>query len=112
MIVTARWAEARARHPLLAGLGEVHHGIATCPEGANALAQPGLELGGRAVVGKREARLRRLEPCELGTKHFEAGFDQPLGLGEWHLRLVHMTVTVWHHLVEVDRKSTRLNSSH
>src|SRR6266511_1202738 len=99
MIVAAPGAEAGARHPLLAELREWHHGIATGPEGANALAQPALELGSRAVVRKRKGRLRRLEPCELGTKHIEARLDQPLGLGERHLRLVHVAVPVWHHVV-------------
>src|SRR6266508_4913763 len=99
MIVAAPGAEAGARHPLLAGLRERDHGIATSPEGANALAQPGLDLGGRAVVGKRKARLGRLETCKHGTKDVEARLDQPLSLGERHLRLVHMTVAVWHHMV-------------
>src|SRR6266511_3507893 len=61
MIVASLGAEGRARHPLLAGLGKRHHGIATLSEGANATAQPGLDLGTRLVVRKREACLRCLE---------------------------------------------------
>src|SRR6266508_5200304 len=99
MIVTAPGAEAGARHPLLAGLRERHHGIATRSEGAYATGQPGLDLGGRAVVRTRKACLRRVEPCELGTTHVEACLDQPLGLGERHLRLVHVAVAVWHDVV-------------
>jgi hypothetical protein len=50
-------------------------------------------------VGKREARLRRLEPSELGSKHLEASLDQPLRLGQRDLRLVHVLEAVWHHVV-------------
>ena len=78
MIVTALRAEADAGHPLLAGAGKRHHRIAARSEGANATGQPGLELGRRAVVGKREARFRRVEAGELGAKDVEAGLDQPL----------------------------------
>src|SRR6266511_1431293 len=99
VIVTALGAEGGARHPLLAGLRKRHHGLAARSEGANATAQPGLDLGTRLVVRKRKACLRRLEPCELGTKHVEAGLDQPLGLGERDLRLVHVAVPVWHHVM-------------
>src|SRR6266545_5460494 len=99
MIVTALGAEGGARHPLLARLRKRHQGIATRSEGANATTQPGLDLGSRLVVRKRKACLRRLEPCELGTKDVEARLDQQLGLDKRHLRLVHVTIAVWHHVV-------------
>src|SRR6187399_1135449 len=95
MIVTAPGAEAGARHPLLAGVRERHHWIARRAKSANAAAQPRLELGSRAVVGKGEACLRLLESRELGAEHVETGLDQPLGLAERNLGLVHVVVAVW-----------------
>src|SRR6266516_1580102 len=60
MIVTAPGAEAGAGDPLLAAAGKRHHRIARRAKSTNAAAQPSLDLGGRAVVGKGEAVLRLL----------------------------------------------------
>src|SRR6266516_5513004 len=80
MIVAARGTEAGARHPLLARVRERHHRIARRTKSANTSAEPSLDLGGRAVVGKGEACLRLLESRKLGPEHVEAFLDQPLGL--------------------------------
>src|SRR6266516_6864505 len=54
MIVAALRSEAGARHPLLAWVRKRHHRIARRAKSADAAAQPGLDLAGRAVVGKGE----------------------------------------------------------
>ena len=99
MIVAALGTEAGARHPLLAGARKRHHRIARRAKSTNAAAQPSLDLGGRAVVGKGEACLRLLESRELGAKHVETCLDQTLGLAERHLGLVDVAVPVWHQVV-------------
>src|SRR6266571_634216 len=96
MIISAAGTEGGARDFVLAGPRKRHHRIASRAEGAHASSQPGLELGGRAVVGERKACLRRLEPVELRAEHVEAGLDQALGLVEWQLGLVCVAVAMRH----------------
>jgi hypothetical protein len=99
VVVAALRSEADTRHPLLAGPRKRDHRVAGRAEGADAASQPRLEGGGRPVVGKREARLRRVESLELGGEDVEAALDQPLRFGQGQLRLVRMAVAVRHHVM-------------